>query len=167
MLASSAVGVALTHFNPRTPDGVRQDNTPIADPHDVISIHAPLTGCDCTRCGNSPSTANFNPRTPDGVRRPSVGLSSPNSAYFNPRTPDGVRHYRRHDPHIQLPISIHAPLTGCDAYHLCSMQCDDAISIHAPLTGCDRQQNKDNRRGRDFNPRTPDGVRSDSMTARS
>ena len=55
-------------------------------------------------------------------------------------------------------ISIHAPLTGCDDF------CDTtkkmmAISIHAPLTGCDRCDYVMKYVEKDFNPRTPYGMR--------
>ena len=61
------------------------------NPIQSISIHAPLAGCDvrsirCLEDGES----NFNPRTPCGVRR--AWRCEPTCArYFNPRTPCGVR----------------------------------------------------------------------------
>ena len=82
---------------------------------------------------------------------------------------------------FSFPISIHAPLTGCDRHdyaplvhrqyfnprtphgvRLRSAGCwptPATISIHAPLTGCDavRAGRRDN--AADFNPRTPHGVR--------
>ena len=79
----------------------------------VISIHAPLAGCDCQQRQCRPDTPHFNPRTPCGVRRkrhcdfhacfkfqsthPLRGATriARNTAiapkYFNPRTPCGVR----------------------------------------------------------------------------
>ena len=57
----------------------------------VISIHAPLAGCD-----------------------KGVSLLLYKTAHFNPRTPCGVRRaYCCADDHIRR-ISIHAPLAGCD-----------------------------------------------------
>ena len=61
--------------------------------------------------------------------------------------------------HFQtIRISIHAPLAGCDTTVI---QCRRAqwISIHAPLAGCDPLYLCDHLGGRDFNPRTPCGVR--------
>ena len=57
-----------SHFNPRTPCGVRRE---VWDRHrrgQQISIHAPHAGCD--PCGNPRKLRgkNFNPRTPCGVR---------------------------------------------------------------------------------------------------
>ena len=57
----------------------------------LISIHAPLTGCD-----NGSGTV--------------VKLSG----NFNPRTPYGMRQYRPIVERLTIDISIHAPLTGCD-----------------------------------------------------
>ena len=81
-----------------------------------------------------------------------------------------------------LQISIHAPLTGCDRavsdllnwktefqsthplrdatwYSIrCYIKCK-VISIHAPLTGCDLTLEEKVQRLRDFNPRTPYGMR--------
>ena len=102
----------------------------------VISIHAPLAGCDCATCSFSAQALYFNPRTPCGVRQ----------------APSQPLHCRRQ-------ISIHAPLAGCDGdadtspdvichFHPrtpCGVrQCFAGftcklfvISIHAPLAGCD------------------------------
>ena len=57
----------------------------------IISIHAPLTGCDISKVISFSLCPNFNPRTPYGMRR---------SWYFAIT--------------ISIKISIHAPLTGCD-----------------------------------------------------
>ena len=56
----------------------------------VISIHAPLTGCDVIFDGPVGQLFDFNPRTPHGVRR---GMGRRCLGYwdFNPRTPHGVR----------------------------------------------------------------------------
>ena len=58
---------------------------------DIISIHAPLTGCDRPRRPRCrwPS-GHFNPRTPYGVRR-RRDYHATAKQYFNPRTPYGVR----------------------------------------------------------------------------
>ena len=100
-----------------------------------ISIHAPLAGCDASLIAKSSSLANFNPRTPCGVRRNFCDRFI-GSFNFNPRTPCGVRQY------LQRPERFRGK-----------------ISIHAPLAGCDKWQRKAKTEGRDFNPRTPCGVR--------
>ena len=101
----------------------------------LISIHAPLAGCD---------------RLPNRAQR--------RQCHFNPRTPCGVRHWctdkmfgilRFQSTHPlrgatceqiaaagTLPISIHAPLAGCDSHNRRG-SAPSTISIHAPLAGCD------------------------------
>ena len=56
----------------------------------VISIHAPLTGCDSMIYHVSSSRRNFNPRTPYGMRRLGARLATQRRD-FNPRTPYGMR----------------------------------------------------------------------------
>ena len=102
----------------------------------LISIHAPLTGCDAIIKYHSIIDGDFNPRTPDGVRQFTVKCDKFTLENFNPRTPDGVRLYADDGADEVVKISIHAPLTGCDAFPECSLKAQH-----------------------DFNPRTPDGVR--------
>ena len=56
-------------------------------------------------------------------------------------------------------ISIHAPLTGCDAVVDGIVFDSRKISIHAPLTGCDWVIALLPTRAENFNPRTPYGMR--------
>ena len=145
----------------------------------VISIHAPLAGCDQYPITIDPQKINFNPRTPCGVRHELV-QSKGGGRYFNPRTPCGVRQSRRHflicfprfqsthplrgatfpsfQPLLDRVISIHAPLAGCDD-EISGEHPIMAISIHAPLAGCDFAAHRHDGERRDFNPRTPCGVR--------
>ena len=147
-------------FNPRTPHGVRRVTTMAQNELNFISIHAPLTGCDCIPPGwvlrgvpisiHAPLTgcdllafaicsipSNFNPRTPHGVRRVRRGLCS-RQTDFNPRTPHGVRRLCSSKPvkcsnfNPRTPHGVRLGQTGyCSRLPL--------ISIHAPLTGCDCQ----------------------------
>ena len=100
------------YFNPRTPCGVRRGNgngfgnrggfqsthplrgatgkRPAAIFNRVISIHAPLAGCDWCSLGKSRSSSYFNPRTPCGVRPGNI-RGKDAQGNFNPRTPCGVR----------------------------------------------------------------------------
>ena len=103
----------------------------------VISIHAPLTGCDnkyfCKRKSISPISIHA-PLTGCDVVAESVQFINTN---FNPRTPYGMR-LSLLDGYIWvILISIHAPLTGCDAYCNCA-----SCLIYSY-----------------FNPRTPYGMR--------
>ena len=127
---------APSDFNPRTPHGVRQEYCIRAHVCPCISTHAPLTGCDI-RPGFSPGrliristhapltgcdvfvgtitpfVGYFNPRTPHGVR-PAFVLFLNAPIYFNPRTPHGVRPAFIMARRVDIAISTHAPLTGCD-----------------------------------------------------
>ena len=126
----------IRYFNPRTHRGVRRmpyydkrDREQFQSTHpswgatfiplcqwirlNLISIHAPIVGCDCTAPRHFSISKDFNPRTHRGVRLPLV---------------------TQHP--FPLCISIHAPIVGCDdetAQHIAS----SAISIHAPIVGCD------------------------------
>ena len=57
-----------------------------------------------------------------------------------------------------IQISIHAPLTGCDSLTIFLIVLT-GISIHAPLTGCDPPIIYHLILSKDFNPRTPYGMR--------
>ena len=106
---------AALDFNPRTPCGVRPAQYQREVDGFVISIHAPLAGCDPSASAARRPSADFNPRTPCGVR-----LSS-----------------RRMERRMATKISIHAPLAGCDLLFLSQQAYAKYISIHAPLAGCD------------------------------
>ena len=148
-----------THnFNPRTPCGVRlcrswylATSTQFQSTHPlrgatkgeifvvihfhIISIHAPLAGCDRRTSARGPAhRPYFNPRTPCGVRRAN-GTVNRSRAYFNPRTPCGVRHL-----HLQYMswLEYFNPRTPCGVRL-------SIFSINKSLTN--------------FNPRTPCGVR--------
>ena len=123
-----------------------------------ISIHAPLAGCDPPFFIFSTVRRNFNPRTPCGVRpvdkkfcasATSISIHAPLAGC------DGMR--SNISPALGR-ISIHAPLAGCDEA-LRKFQLPRFISIHAPLAGCDGASQHPAHHGRDFNPRTPCGVR--------
>ena len=125
----------------------------------VISIHAPLTGCDRRLCRNnaceflfqsthplrdatqsvadkSNERKDFNPRTPYGMRLYLALIKTLSPIYFNPRTPYGMRLVKSAFYYAVKKISIHAPLTGCDVIDQMPEEMQK-ISIHAPLTGCD------------------------------
>ena len=103
----------VLYFNPRTPCGVRPGQAAVNGTQELISIHAPLAGCD-------------------------RGLRAARDAYrhFNPRTPCGVRHVRYIPPHTRCTFQSTHPLRGATRWP-CGACCTMAISIHAPLAGCD------------------------------
>ena len=144
-------------FNPRTPCGVRpsrpcrrstpsifQSTHPLRGatlrrqrpgiPYE-ISIHAPLAGCDGIHRFRRVHQIHFNPRTPCGVRHNRLYRLHRHED-FNPRTPCGVRL-------VSLPVKLGI----------------FPISIHAPLAGCDPSTAKSGSSAKNFNPRTPCGVR--------
>ena len=152
----------------------------VPNPCRNISIHAPLAGCDAVVVVDAENAVDFNPRTPCGVRRAylrrilvlaKISIHAPLAGcdrafwntqskcqYFNPRTPCGVRRKSRGRIIYQRTFQSTHPLRGATriidpARRLCG------ISIHAPLAGCDHQDQDDERCLRDFNPRTPCGVR--------
>ena len=99
----------------------------------------------------------FNPRTPCGVRRDSA-VDWILMLYFNPRTPCGVRRVlAAMRAFLGLFQSTH-PLRGATAIPAPHPRAC-AISIHAPLAGCDPGWPRRRACARDFNPRTPCGVR--------
>ena len=139
----------------------------------MISIHAPLAGCDkplkCQTAAKSlfQSTHPSRGATPYGnvetlvhdisIHAPLAGCDDRDthtgrrSYYFNPRTPRGVRLIWDRKSHAFV-ISIHAPLAGCDpTYFLKSLII--SISIHAPLAGCDGVGRWGRWVNRYFNPR--------------
>ena len=79
--------------------------------------------------------ARFNPRPPHR-ERPSYPFLFVALYCFNPRPPHRERLYGVGDS-IDLPVSIHAPLTGSDGGGA-ELDRRAGVSIHAPLTGSDR-----------------------------
>ena len=124
-----------SHFNPRTPCGVRllaqsslssgqgfQSTHPVWGATQIvqlhhkgihISIHAPRVGCDVKyRVVFSPS-GHFNPRTPCGVRRQVPGSIFAQWAFQSTHPVWGATPYVAKF-HSIITISIHAPRVGCD-----------------------------------------------------
>ena len=145
----------------------------------VISIHAPLAGCDDFEQASLADAGNFNPRTPCGVRPDRVKAATPIKQFQSTHPLRGAT-CKELDDIADKRISIHAPLAGCD--RLCPVDTgnlrfqsthplrgatrlttdtpkNNLISIHAPLAGCDSRCSSSEIPNRYFNPRTPCGVR--------
>ena len=127
-----------------------------------ISIHAPRRGSD--------SGANYAVVT--------AGTD------FNPRSPQGERLDRASGMIVVFTISIHAPRRGSDrnffdigdhavlfqstlpaggaTCHLVAVKGDLVISIHAPRKGSDRRTLPAFRLYEYFNPRSPQGEKSEA-----
>ena len=97
----------------------------------------------------------------DATQLPSV-LGGNCMIDFNPRTPYGMRHLLKNHAEMTNAISIHAPLTGCDLIWNNLKMILKKISIHAPLTGCDNRIDKNITHYKNFNPRTPYGMRHEN-----
>ena len=145
------------HFNPRTPCGVRRryidrklEAGEFQSTHPVWGATGSLPQCISRQL-------DFNPRTPCGVRHQPVWTGA-RCGNFNPRTPCGVRQGVQDRAQNAVTISIHAPRVGCD-HRVHTGGDGSAISIHAPRVGCDRNLRITTWAQRDFNPRTPCGVR--------
>ena len=105
-----------SHFNPRTPCGVRPQGT-----------HA----------GGNP--VDFNPRTPCGVRRETHAIDCKVCEFQSTYPVRGATRQRyRHDHPAH--ISIHVPRAGCDRPRSSCPDPARAISIHVPRAGCDLRE---------------------------
>ena len=149
--------------------------------HDlIISIHAPLAGCDGAYPGRGSDLHHFNPRTPCGVR-PECSRCGDVVTRISIHAPlAGCDLFVLGDEPV-LHISIHAPLAGCDGEkvvifsgggkfqsthplrgatvsHAVSTTFTPFQSTH-PLRGATKRAFPRAQAERDFNPRTPCGVR--------
>ena len=128
----------------------------------MISIHAPREGCDPAACprSHSSSISIHAPRegcdyAGDQERKAHVRFQSTHPAR-------GATRDRFDHGSTPLVISIHAPREGCD-YNIGHGLKLDKISIHAPREGCDPGQLGQQRQLGNFNPRTPRGVRQQTL----
>ena len=81
----------------------------------LISIHAPLTGCDIAFIKDRYDLTAISIHAPlTGCDRTKYHPYQLALMYFNPRTPYGMRLFCLWNFFIDAVISIHAPLTGCD-----------------------------------------------------
>ena len=171
----------LQNFNPRTHRGVRpgcpslsklpsgfQSTHPswgatvIVRRNDyllIISIHAPIVGCDQDDRKALDQYPVFQSTHPSWGATWMFYHIIIRQLYFNPRTHRGVRLCKVHRYCKAYEISIHAPIVGCDHLFLCYNRdienfnprthrgvrrycCSHfasmyQISIHAPIVGCD------------------------------
>ena len=106
----------------------------------VISIHAPIVGCDFRLCPCGPLECKFQ------STHPSWGATVCATVLI-----------------ALISISIHAPIVGCDTMGW-GWSKFWSISIHAPIVGCDTNQQRSPFLVCDFNPRTHRGVRQTVQT---
>ena len=103
----------------------------------VISIHAPIVGCDISIEMCDTTKDDFNPRTHRGVRRSFILLNK-YLKFISIHAPIvGCDRVMRDMVGVYIGISIHAPIVGCDLFEFPHEFTGDEISIHAPIVGCD------------------------------
>ena len=145
------------HFNPRSPDGERQNRKRRSNQMKDFNPRSP-DGERQNRKRRSNQMKDFNPRSPDGERHGLpcgevasrfISIHTPRmgsdlwtstwrcpSNHFNPRSPDGERPSPQYRSFRPAAISIHAPRMGSD----CKLPGSGGactISIHAPRMGSD------------------------------
>ena len=124
----------------------------------TISIHAPHAGCDCMLYVIYKAISKFQSTHPMRGATLITHNWARSCCLFQSTHP--MRGATPSDCTACLicVISIHAPHAGCDLSRL-THKSARAISIHAPHAGCDPHPVRLRRGHRDFNPRTPCGVR--------
>ena len=171
---------APVYFNPRTPCGVRlstsaattsakafQSTHPLRGAttfvafctvRSLISIHAPLAGCDGYDFHSALARQRyFNPRTPCGVRRGVSIVAVVGRAFQSTHPLRGATTGLIYPDFVTTFQSTH-PLRGA-TFRFTFFIFVFIISIHAPLAGCDDTDHLGYQLIKDFNPRTPCGVR--------
>ena len=151
------------NFNPRTHRGVRLLSSTYLLASFLISIHAPIVGCDPFGRSLISDSLIFQSTHPSwgatkppwqrtrskeiSIHAPIVGCDKDYEGiaelcyrHFNPRTHRGVRHSVCVSVACLTEISIHAPIVGCDQAVEGYFDKEALISIHAPIVGCDLKQ---------------------------
>ena len=163
-LSSNFCRHVFNDFNPRTHRGVRPCRLISAVMYSMISIHAPIVGCDAPNATGALFLDYFNPRTYRGVRHYSYPLTVQLVLFQSTHPSWGatkIPSVERWNP----TISIHAPIVGCDSAEDVTITPSYFISIHAPIVGCDSTIDYERRTYQYFNPRTHRGVRRDTCNS--
>ena len=104
------------------------------DQYAIISIHAPLAGCDRAAQFVIGKRDDFNPRTPCGVRQMSCSGNSKSYQFQSTHPLRGATH--AYDEFMGYEyISIHAPLAGCDCRILLRLGNTAIFQSTHPLRG--------------------------------
>ena len=160
LLAAPVDGLSISIHAPRVGCDARPIIAGIHGP--LISIHAPRVGCDGPGPPERSSLWGFQSTHP--VWGATVlATASPGESIFQSTHPVWGATTDERGGKKERAISIHAPRVGCDrtGRRVC-VEID--ISIHAPRVGCDNEKPKTVTRRKDFNPRTPCGVRRSSKS---
>ena len=106
-----------------------------------ISIHAPLAGCDYFSTARLPNIIHFNPRTPCGVRHTYLVVFPTDKAFQSTHPLRGATyHYPTNNRYC--PISIHAPLAGCDPKDTDELRTHPKFQSTHPLRGATAKMHK-------------------------
>ena len=125
----------------------------------IISIHAPIVGCDIISSCDFVYISKFQSTHPSwGATKynqksailEKISIHAPIVGCDVTSTGSQARFEK---------ISIHAPIVGCDKGHATGYSLISLISIHAPIVGCDALKPKFPMVILYFNPRTHRGVR--------
>ncbi len=146
------------YFNPRTSYEVRLTTGVRLIVLRRISIHAPLTRCDCLPSLAANRLMYFNPRTSYEVRLQIFSVLRSTIRFQSTHLLRGATAFPiRSSPELILFQSTHL-LRGAtrSRLSLCKLI---VISIHAPLTRCDTLSSVTGSAFSDFNPRTSYEVR--------
>ena len=137
--------------------GATQYGVPLEQLTD-ISIHAPHAGCDGGNAVDIMAALHFNPRTPCGVRLPFTLISMSSSTFQSTHPMRGAtKHFG--DNARPFCISIHAPHAGCDYTPPFLLFLKGIFQSTHPMRGATAKNRLSGRSNRNFNPRTPCGVR--------
>ena len=149
---------ATGYFNPRTPCGVRRRRYRSRRGWCGISIHAPRVGCDdfnvgwLQHCGLFQSTHPVWGATIMSELIDLTGKISIHAPRVGCDLTDFLKSYR-------LTISIHAPRVGCDGMPNTGSGKSPKFQSTHPVWGATFSRPVWARPNRNFNPRTPCGVR--------
>ena len=107
---------------------------------ELISIHAPLAGCDIDDLIPYANNAKFQSTHPSRGATRAIWIPHSWRKYFNPRAPCGARQ-RQHDALLRQPlISIHAPLAGRDSASMTHFFASPLFQSTRPVRGATGHQ---------------------------
>ena len=126
---------------------------------ELISIHAPLAGCDIDDLIPYANNAKFQSTHPSRGATRAIWIPHSWRKYFNPRAPCGARQ-RQHDALLRQPlISIHAPLAGRDSASMTHFFASPLFQSTRPMRGATNSSFQRYFFCHYFNPRAPCGAR--------
>ena len=124
------------YFNPRTHRGVRPVVLIGRTTRDIISIHAPIVGCDRIDNHYTDVCDEFQSTHPSWGATEEIGIPVLTPSFQSTHPSWGATESISMFV-IASTISIHAPIVGCDPLLIQVPKSISSISIHAPIVGCD------------------------------